>query len=171
MSKYKYPYIADKKMYAAVMGACRWIREDGYFNKATQYYADKYDLDVEEVRKEVRKRQAAGKKGKKTGKMKWFCVVKMTTSEAVGGWTMYEHPRVVKAKSRDSAGRDYSRENMRNDYGGVYAPYHSDFVLFEGDTKKEAENYLNGLNKEKLPQIEQEITHGRHWTQIKKQTP
>lgn len=68
------------------------------------------------------KRKCRSEKGKKTGKMKWFCVVKMTTSEAVGGWTMYEHPRVVKAKSRDSAGRDYSRENMRNDYGGVYAP-------------------------------------------------
>lgn len=55
----KYPYIADKQMYAAVMGACKWIRESGYFNKATQYYADKYGLDVGAVRAEVRKRQSA----------------------------------------------------------------------------------------------------------------
>lgn len=30
----KYPYISDKRMYAAVMNACKYIRETGYFNKA-----------------------------------------------------------------------------------------------------------------------------------------
>ena len=58
----KLPYIPDKKMYAAVMGACSWIRQSGYFNKATQYYADKYGVDVDELRKYVRTAQGNGQK-------------------------------------------------------------------------------------------------------------
>ena len=61
---YKYPFIPDKRMYAAVMGACKYIRETGYFNKAVQYNADKFGVDPNELEKEIRKRQSAGQKGK-----------------------------------------------------------------------------------------------------------
>lgn len=50
----KLPYISDKALYAAVMGACSYARDTGHFNKATSYYAEKYDVDVEDVRKYVR---------------------------------------------------------------------------------------------------------------------
>jgi len=156
----KYPYIADKSMYAAVMGACKWIRESGYFNKATQYYADKYGLDVDNVRAEVRKRQSAGQKGKKTGAMKWFVVMKMVTSEATGVWDMAGEPRVVKAKSKKSAGADYLRENRASDYGGSYAQVASDFVLFESETKKGADDYLNSLNDEQIEAIAKRLEGG-----------
>ena len=157
----KYPYIADKRMYAAVMGACRWIRESGYFNKATQFYADKYNLDVDDVRVEVRKRQAAGQRGKKTGAMKWFVVIKIITSEACGEWNICgPGPRVVRAKSRRTAGCDYSRENMANDYGGSYAPIASDYVLFESDSKKDADNYLSSITREDVERILKNGTEG-----------
>jgi len=61
---YKYPFIPDKTMYAAVMGACSYIRETGYFNKAVKYYANKYGVDEDELAKHVRARQGAGQKGK-----------------------------------------------------------------------------------------------------------
>lgn len=60
----KYPYIPNKKLFAAVMGACSYIRDTGYFNKACEYYADKYGLKVEDVEREVRKRQSVGRKNK-----------------------------------------------------------------------------------------------------------
>lgn len=71
---YKYPYIADKKMYAAVMGACSYIRETGYFNKAVSYYADKYGVDAAELEAHIRQRQGAGQKGK-TRKYKYYVIV------------------------------------------------------------------------------------------------
>lgn len=72
---YKYPFIPDKTMYAAVMGACSYIRETGYFNKAVKYYANKYGVDEDELAKHVRARQGAGQKGK-TRKYKHFvCIV------------------------------------------------------------------------------------------------
>ena len=73
----KYPYIADKRMYAAVMGACSYIRDTGYFNKAVSYYADKYGVDENELAKHIRARQSSGQKGK-TRKYKYFLIV---------GWT------------------------------------------------------------------------------------
>ena len=71
---YKYPYIADKKMYAAVMGACSYIRDTGYFNKAVSYYADKYGVDAAELEAHIRKRQGAGQKGK-TRQYKYYVIV------------------------------------------------------------------------------------------------
>ena len=68
----KYPYIQNKKMYAAVMGACKWIRQDGYFNKAVKYYADKFNVDEKELENHIRARQSAGQKGKKRGNYKYY---------------------------------------------------------------------------------------------------
>ena len=42
MNENKYPYIADKKMYAAVMSACKYIRETGRFNQAVERNAEWY---------------------------------------------------------------------------------------------------------------------------------
>ena len=45
MGEYKYPYIkGGKAMVAAVLGACSYIRETGYFNRAVTYYANKYNV-------------------------------------------------------------------------------------------------------------------------------
>ena len=64
MSKYKYPYI-PRDYYPAVIQACKMIRETGWFNKAVSYYARQYDLDETELAFHIRKRQAAGQKGKR----------------------------------------------------------------------------------------------------------
>lgn len=73
----KLPYIPDKSMYAAVMGACKWIRETGYFNKATKWYASHYGVDLEELQRYVRIAQSNGQKQKNKGKerhYRWFAV-------------------------------------------------------------------------------------------------
>lgn len=74
----KLPYIPNKNLYAAVMGACSYIRETGYFNKAITYYADKYNVDANEVKKYVRIAQGNGQRiasQKANKKFKWYAVV------------------------------------------------------------------------------------------------
>lgn len=147
MPGYKYPYIADKKLYAAVMGACSYIRETGWFNKATQYYADKYDLDVELVREEVRKRQAAGQKGRKRGTYKWFVVERHVCSSGgflYGPSKTTEGYYVVKATNKHNAERRF--EYYPRD---PYSPYYSGSAIYEGDSEEECENWLREYLKQK----------------------
>ena len=70
--KCRYPYIADKEMYAAVMGACSMIREMGYFHKAVSYYASRYGVDEDELAAHIRARQGVGQHGKQRGAYKNF---------------------------------------------------------------------------------------------------
>ena len=71
---YTYPYI-PKKIYPAVMYACRLIREDGYFNKAIRAASEYYGIDEDVITEHVRKRIAAGKKVKyKPFRYKYFVV-------------------------------------------------------------------------------------------------
>lgn len=144
-----YPYIADKRLFAAVMGACRYIRETGYFNKAVSYYADKYDLPEEAIAKEVRKRQAAGQRLKKESRSyKYFVVARYSRCDAD------QEPNligkcVVRASSRENAKKRFYeidlKETRANDYGGSYAPYFWSDVIAEFDTKEEAEKLADNL--------------------------
>lgn len=73
----KLPYIPDKKLYAAVMGACSYVKDTGCFNKSTKYYAEKYDVDVDKVRKYVRIAQGNGQKAANKNNprnYKWYAV-------------------------------------------------------------------------------------------------
>lgn len=70
---YKYPYIS-REYYAAVMFACKMIRQNGYFNKAIQKAADYYGVDEDKLAKHVRARQGAGQKGT-TRKYKWYLLL------------------------------------------------------------------------------------------------
>ena len=141
-----YPYIADKRLFAAVMGACRYIRETGYFNKAVAFYADKYNLPEEAIAKEVRRRQAAGQRSKKkTMSYKYFVVARYSSCDAdqepnlVGKY-------VVKASSKENAEKRFHeidwKETRANDYGGSFAPYYWSEVIAEFDAKEEAEKSL-----------------------------
>ena len=71
---YTYPYI-PKKIYPAVMYACKMIRENGYFNKAIRAASNYYGIDEDAITEHVRKRIAAGKKAKyKPFRYKYFVV-------------------------------------------------------------------------------------------------
>lgn len=152
----KLPYIPDKDLYAAVMGACSWIRESGYFNKATSYYADKYDVDVEEVRRYVRIAQGRGQKAANAKrKFKWYAVFfvrdYMPDYDRGSGWRLTEdyklrdyienaQCKIVKAKNEDSAWHNVS--GMPDGFEGEYW-YNSIMHIKEFDTKKEAEKYAD----------------------------
>lgn len=58
----KLPYIPNKDMYAAVMGACSMIRETGKFWTAVNYYADKHNVDKEEMIEYIRIAQSNGQR-------------------------------------------------------------------------------------------------------------
>lgn len=73
MSNYKFPYI-PKEYYAAVMFAAKMVREEGTFNRAVKIASDYYGVDQEEVAKHLRKRQAAGQKGKKRASYHWYVI-------------------------------------------------------------------------------------------------
>lgn len=126
----KLPYIRDKKMYAAVMGACSYVRDTGYFNKATDYYADKYGVDVDEVRKYVRIAQGNGQKTANSGESKkyfWFAVEYSIGGERHGAdyfvkeWAQYQVVKGLSAKTVTSriSEPDYSSRNF-TEYGRYY---------------------------------------------------
>lgn len=56
---YRYPLI-PKKYYAAVMFACKMIRQNGYKNKAIRIAANYYGVNEDELREHVDARTAAG---------------------------------------------------------------------------------------------------------------
>lgn len=120
----KLPYIPDKRLYAAVMGACSYVRETGYFNKAVSYYADKYSVSEEEVAKYVRMAQGKGQKeasaGRAPRKYSWFAVEYSMGNERNGGayfddmMACYAVRRGLSEKTvtdRMSANDDYASEN------------------------------------------------------------
>lgn len=135
---YKYPYIADKKMYAAVMGACKWIRESGYFNKAVSYYADRFGVDEDELAKHIRARQGAGQKGKKRGTYKWFIVLTWESCDADGEGHLVDID-IRKALNNKNAKHSWRSYNRANDYGGNYSAFRFDDIYGEYESKEMAE--------------------------------
>jgi len=150
----KYPYIADKRMYAAVMGACKWIRESGYFNKAVRYYANKYNVSEKELAAEIRKRQGAGQKAKGTTarEYKYYTVILYTETDREC-WKTGE--KVQRATSEKNA-RKANYENVYLD--GYHELMHGSFILNEYETKAEAEQNLGNDVKEFM-----EENHQRFW--------
>lgn len=139
---YKYPYIpGGKNMVAAVLGACKYIRETGYFNKAVRYYADRYDVDEDELAAHIRARQAAGQRGTTRGKYKYYVVRTICSCEADNEPNVTDL-KVKKALNEKNARKDWTKINRANDYGGNYAPYYWDEVLGEYGTEDEAKNAI-----------------------------
>ncbi len=122
--KYKYPFIPDKTMYAAVRYACKLIRETGYFNKAVENAADEYNVNEDELKKHIRARQAAGQKGVAKGrKYRWFILQEYAYNEA-DQEREYGHYSIIRATSRDNAKNHFTNSDfyhtMQDDYGGNY---------------------------------------------------
>lgn len=135
-----YPYIANKKLYAAVMFACKMIRENGYFNKAVKIAANYYDVDENEVIAQVRARQSAGQKkanAKTKRKYKWFTCCIVTQSFGVGQQDVSE-PFV----RRGLDAKNISRDEGHFYYGGNYEWESFETAMKEYETKKEAEAHL-----------------------------
>ena len=151
----KYPYIADKNMYAAVMGACSWIREKGYFNKAVAYYSDRYRVDPDKLAKEIRKRQGAGQKGKGTS-FKFYLVVGwedhwcceydvdiLYSNYYTDEWEKEKKRAwiIIKATSRKNAEKKIPNGHLDYEYHMTGACI-SNYEMTEHATEKEAKEYL-----------------------------
>lgn len=150
----KLPYIPNKNLYAAVMGACKWIREDGYFNKATKYYADKYNVSVDEVKKYVRIAQGNGQreanKRKPTKRYFWYAIEYgyYNYKQLDYGVDIYDRTfstfDVKRALSKDSL----KRTMTKNEGYGEYSD-HKIFHRIEGfTTKEEAVKAMNSWYEE-----------------------
>ena len=118
----KYPYI-PKEYYAAVMFACKIIRETHYFNKAIKTAANYYHVDADELERHVRARQAAGQQGAFKGrKYNYYLVFKWIETER-DPIPSVEKISVVKATSSENAITQFSeadeREERANYTGGV----------------------------------------------------
>ena len=150
----KYPYIPDKNMYSAVLCACSYIREKGYFHKAVEYAADKYNVPILELERQIRARQSVGQKGKAKGrKYRYYLSQEYYYSDAED--IDYGDIAIIRATSYEKAQLHFSasdiHDTMRNDYGGNYAPsYHHRIVGDKNgyETKKEAQEALNNLSQE-----------------------
>ncbi len=144
----KLPYIPNKRLYAAVMGACSYIRETGYFNKATSYYADKYNVDVDDVRKYVRIAQSNGQKNAAKRKYHWFAVEFSMGNERNGGCyfePIYAQCAVKKGVTVESVHRSMSKND---DYIDEYAPCHWFGRTEQFETKEDAENAISRWRSE-----------------------
>ena len=146
----KYPYIEDKRMYAAVMGACSWIRESGKFNRAVRYFAKKYGVDEEELAAQIRARQGAGQKGKTSvtkGKRYRYFLVSRTVWTEANGEKYFNRPEVLRGLTAETVLRRFAeadeKETARLDYGGAYAPEIDHVVCGEYETRAEAEEALS----------------------------
>ena len=144
-TNYKYPYI-PKDYYAAVMFACKMIRENGYFNQACERAARYYGVDADEIAKHVRKRQGAGQMGKKNStsgrKYHWFIVVHTCQTEANG--RCVNDAEVVKALNKETAAKRFSAHNYRmSDYSGSsYDRFYCSYAIDKQfDSEEEAQRY------------------------------
>ena len=153
--KSKYPYISDKRMFAAVMCACRMIRDSGWFNKAVSYAADKFNVDEKILATHIRERQAAGQRKKQTAKgrkYKWFISEKWVSCDADGAGNSLGFS-IIRASSHDNAQTRFCmsdfEETKRNDYGGAYSLVFNHYIRGNSEgytTKTEA---LEALKKYK----------------------
>lgn len=152
----KYPYIPDKKLYAAVMFACKMIRENEFFNRDCSVAANYYGVSEDDVRKEVRRRQAAGQTGIKRKKYKYYVV-----EFSVGGanpdyeiaWfdEVSAQYTVCKATSKENAMSQVSRKYDRDPLG-EYGPIAYFRRVEEFKTKEQAKKiayqwYSQNINK------------------------
>lgn len=141
------PYIPNKKLYAAVMGACSYVRDTGYFNKAVSYYADKYGVSESDLAKYVRMAQSDGqKKANKTKPARryyWFAVEYSMGNERNGA--AYFEPTlaqytVAKGLTADTV---KNRLSKHDDYISEYSPCHWFGRVERFDTQEQAERKIN----------------------------
>lgn len=148
MSSYKYPYI-PREYYAAVMFACKMIRQNGYFNKAINTAANYYGVDADEVEYHVRARQAAGQKGTAKGRKYHYYIV-CKWSEIAGDERYIHGITVEKATSSGNAIKKFSnadlKATMELDYGGSYAPLIGHSLVIDSEYESE-ESAQDGLEK------------------------
>ena len=141
---YKLPYIPNKKMFAAVAGACSYVRATGWFNKATQYYADKYNVNVEEVRRYVRIAQGNGQKKKNHAKpkrkFKWFAV---EYSVGTGYENYFEESKALYTVRKGLTEETVIRTMCKDEnYDSELNPFLWFGRIEAYDTKKETENCI-----------------------------
>ena len=150
MAEYKYPFIkGGKAMVAATLGACRYIRDTGYFNKAIRYYAEKYGVDVKKLEKNVRERQAAGQKGK-TRKYKWFAVEYSMGNERNGVAYFDETSAVYGYAKGVSVESVKARLSKYDDYLSEYSPCHWFGRVTECENEQNAKTTAEQWAKENL---------------------
>lgn len=156
----KYPYI-PKEYYAAVMFACKMIRENGYFNKAIRTAANYYGVDEDTLEMHVRKRQGAGQKGT-TRKYKYYVVAGFDDFQAnddcgtCDSWdyTLNEfkeksHKHIVKSTSKENAEKQARSWGDRKDFYGFF--FRIQFIE-EYETENEAKQRVKRLKFDEFVQ-------------------
>lgn len=147
----KLPYIPNKKMYAAVMGACSYVRATGYFNKATQYYADKYGVSVDEVRRYVRMAASEGQKEKaeKSPRKYLYFAIEFSIGSERGGFDYFEKEYAQYTIRKATSPENAKYQLYKNDKDwSEYAPQHYFGRVAAFRTKEEAERTIEEWKKE-----------------------
>lgn len=173
----KIPYIPDKSLYAAVMFACKMIRENGYFNKDCNIAADYYDVDVDDVKYYVRIAQGKGQKKankKNPRKYHWYlilfvpdyianddCGTRNTWDYTFDDWVENLHYRIVRATKEWNARRQVDPNPVYSEMVGF--GYETNIILkvFEFDKKAEAQSYLDNMESEDFKSVVNEFLEAR----------
>lgn len=168
MASYKYPYI-PKEYYAAVMYACKIIRETGNFNRAVRIASSYYDVDDEILERHIRKRQGAGQKGKasptKNKKYKYFVVAAYNHVDDADAWYVDVNscPDRVIVKKGISKDNVYSRLSTMRGVGPFDRELPIYDIIAERDNKSEADDIQNEI----LQVIDMTISKTMTWYDFK----
>ena len=130
--EYKYPYI-PKEYYAAVMFACKIIREKHSFAGGINTAAKYYGVDKDELERHVRARQTAGRQGKPRGKYKYY----------VAEYTICERRLDCFVFDKNDCDRIVIKALNWNNAKKHYLPFEEGYAVGryeEFDTKAQAEN-------------------------------
>jgi len=81
----------EKNLWLATNFAAKMIRETGHRNKSIRIASGYYNVDEDDVSKQLSIRQSKGQKGKKRGKFYWFTYIgKMDYEQGYDGGMHFE---------------------------------------------------------------------------------
>lgn len=108
LSMKSYPYIESKRMYAAVMRVEAAIKENGEeaYDEAVKFYAAQYEVNIEELEKELEKRRLVDKENTPTFKMQQFLIRRSVSSNINPEWKSVEE-MVVKGRTKETVQARY----------------------------------------------------------------
>ena len=141
-------------MVAATLGACSYIRNTGYFNKAISYYANRYNVDEKKLAENVRARQAAGQRGSKTKrKYNWFAVEYSMGNERNGAAYFESLEAQYTTERGVSADTVKRRLSAHDDYISEYSPCHWFGRVIACDSEQSANDLIAQWKAERMKEF------------------
>lgn len=148
----------EKSLWLATNFAAKMIKETGYRNKSIKKAANYYNVNVEDVEKELIKRQKRGQKGigSKGDKYKYFVYIGLAEYYYGDNFDTEKVEYIKKSKTSENARNSFADEmchgGKSNMISGKYIEKSNwEKAVKEFENKKDAENYLQAARHDVEP--------------------